>query len=195
MEVSNKPIEQRTNLASDQLIRTILFPTDFSEASQNAYLYAAQLASTLSAEIVLLHVYEYHPILSDSAPKELTQNLKQEKLDKATQGLQDFQTACQKRLPVEVEVEAVLKSGIPEKVILNYVEEKKPDLIVMGTLGAASVHEHILGSVTAYVVQHSKVPVMAIPGEAPYKPIRTIQYANEYGRCRSGCNQPLGSNL
>lgn len=177
MAVSHNPTEQNANVTADQLIQTILLPTDFSEASQNAYLYAAQMASTLSAKIILLHVYEYHPILSDSVPQELTKNLKQEKLDKASKEMDGFQEACVKRLPAEVEVTPLLKSGIPEKVIMNCVEEENADLIIMGTLGAASVHEHILGSVTAYMVQHAKIPVLAIPAEATYKPIRTIQYA------------------
>jgi nucleotide-binding universal stress UspA family protein len=39
-------------------MKKILFPTDFSETSNNAFVYALQLAKNIDAEVVTLHVYE-----------------------------------------------------------------------------------------------------------------------------------------
>jgi len=36
----------------------ILFPTDFSEAADHAYIYALRLADVLAAEINIVHVYD-----------------------------------------------------------------------------------------------------------------------------------------
>src|SRR5690606_18432371 len=36
----------------------ILFPTDFSAAAENAYVYALKLADRLNATVTVLHVYE-----------------------------------------------------------------------------------------------------------------------------------------
>src|SRR5690554_7801592 len=36
----------------------ILFPTDFSNAAENAFFYALQLTKKLNAKLVLAHVYE-----------------------------------------------------------------------------------------------------------------------------------------
>ncbi|MFZ4427736.1 MAG: universal stress protein, partial [Saprospiraceae bacterium] len=54
-------------------IHRILFPTDFSEAAQNAFRYCRSLADALSAEIFVLHVVypEYElldlPVLATKA--------------------------------------------------------------------------------------------------------------------------------
>src|SRR6187551_3307573 len=39
-------------------MQKILFPTDFSKASLNAFVYALSLAKNINAEIIILHVYE-----------------------------------------------------------------------------------------------------------------------------------------
>ena len=38
-------------------MKKILFPTDFSKTSTNAFLYALQLAKNIDAEVITLHVY------------------------------------------------------------------------------------------------------------------------------------------
>ena len=44
----------------------ILFPTDFSETADNAFVYALQLSNTLKADLLVLHTYEM-PIISTTS--------------------------------------------------------------------------------------------------------------------------------
>ena len=39
-------------------MKKILFPTDFSDVSKNAFIYALKLADAVNAEIITLHVYQ-----------------------------------------------------------------------------------------------------------------------------------------
>jgi nucleotide-binding universal stress UspA family protein len=39
-------------------MKKILFPTDFSQTANNAFVYALQFAASMGAEIITLHVYE-----------------------------------------------------------------------------------------------------------------------------------------
>ena len=39
-------------------MKKILFPTDFSEVSKNAFIYALKLADSIDAEIITMHVYQ-----------------------------------------------------------------------------------------------------------------------------------------
>jgi Universal stress protein UspA and related nucleotide-binding proteins len=48
---------------------------------------------------------------------------------------------------------------------VTYADENPVDLIVMATRGMTRVRRFFVGSVTNYVVHHSKVPVLAIPVE------------------------------
>ena len=44
-------------------MKKILFPTDFSEIADNAFLYALKMADYLGYEIIVLHAYEL-PIIN-----------------------------------------------------------------------------------------------------------------------------------
>lgn len=63
------------------------------------------------------------------------------------------------------------------KVVNRYVEEKDIDLIIMGTHGATGLKKVLMGSNAASVINTSLVPVLAIPADATYKPIKKIAYA------------------
>jgi nucleotide-binding universal stress UspA family protein len=39
-------------------MRKILFSTDFSEVSKNAFIYTLKLADSIDAEIIAMHVYQ-----------------------------------------------------------------------------------------------------------------------------------------
>ncbi|MEL6133177.1 MAG: universal stress protein, partial [Bacteroidota bacterium] len=76
-----------------------------------------------------------------------------------------------------VEVEVILEAGRAVNQICEVCERIEADLILMGTRGAASPFEQILGSITHQVIQRADVPVLAIPAEATYEPLRVMMYA------------------
>jgi nucleotide-binding universal stress UspA family protein len=55
-----------------------------------------------------------------------------------------------------------IRQGNPAKTILDYAEETKADLIVIGSRGLNSFGEFVLGSVSHNVMQHAKIPVLVI---------------------------------
>lgn len=55
-----------------------------------------------------------------------------------------------------------MKKGNPAKVILEYAENQKCDLIVIGSRGHSGIVEFMLGSVSHNVVLHAKVPVLVV---------------------------------
>jgi nucleotide-binding universal stress UspA family protein len=61
-----------------------------------------------------------------------------------------------------INVESVLLQGNPSDELIRYAEEKKMDIIIMGTLGKTGLDRLLLGSVAGNVVRHSKVPVMVV---------------------------------
>lgn len=57
---------------------------------------------------------------------------------------------------------ATLLSGSPGQAIVQYASDNDVDLIVMGSRGLSGVKEFFLGSVSHFVVQHSKCPVFIL---------------------------------
>jgi len=49
-------------------MKKILFPTDFSEASINAFIYALKLADSIKGEIITLHVYDLPQVGYSNVP-------------------------------------------------------------------------------------------------------------------------------
>jgi nucleotide-binding universal stress UspA family protein len=58
----------------------------------------------------------------------------------------------------------VILRGHPSDELLRYSTESGADLLVMGSIGKSGLSRFLLGSVAQKVVEHSKVPVMLVPG-------------------------------
>ena len=86
----------------------------------------------------------------------------------------------------QVQTELIL--GYPAEIIINYAEENRPDLIVMGAKGLRATLGILLGGVAQQVIEYAACPVMIV--RAPYRPLKHIllvtdgsassQYAAEY---------------
>lgn len=63
---------------------------------------------------------------------------------------------------------------------VNVVASKNGfDMVALGTTGASGLKEVIMGSVAAKVVEHSKVPVLAIPASANFQGLNKVVVASD----------------
>lgn len=159
-------------------IKTILVPTDFSEAATNAFFYAANLAWSLQAKLIALHVYYVPPVEEGLAPEGFMKALHEEKTEIAEQQFRRYQHDLLQVLGEDVPFEYLIEPGYARQQILNKSHNDAADLIVMGTRGQESKAEKILGSITAQVIEQAHCPVLAIPQGIQYQPIRHILYAS-----------------
>jgi nucleotide-binding universal stress UspA family protein len=162
-------------------MKKVLLPTDFSEISLNALKYAMSLFSEDSCEFYLLNVYRV-PYLTN---EELLENDAQQ-LAIVESELYD---ASQKRLS---EIVSELKHDGQHRfhVISDYnffinsvkqcLEQKKIELIVMGTKGATGAKEIFLGSNTGDVLMKTDCNVIAVPERLDYKPPREIVFPSDF---------------
>ena len=65
-------------------------------------------------------------------------------------------------VPEGVEKEAFSETGSPAVVILDFLEEHDVDLVVMGSRGLGVMKGVLLGSVSQYVVEQAKCPVLVV---------------------------------
>lgn len=168
--VGEKESEERSN--------TILIPVDFSNYSLKASELGFKLAEMYNAEVVLLHAY-YTPIYASSLPYgdvfnyQITADEENVKivLDKINQEINKLTDDIRQRIAIgqfpNVKFTCVLREGIPEEEIIRYAKENNPQFILMGTRGKNQKDIDLIGSVTAEVIDRSRVPVLAIPENAP----------------------------
>ena len=141
-------------------IKKILCATDFSEGSLNSLPYAVDLAKRYSAKLYLIHVIHdvgktsgwYVPHVSlDEMYKEMTKDAKAQ-LDKSfVDEMRGFK-----------DIEHVVLTGIPYQEISRFAEEKKIDLIVIGTQGRTGLERMLFGSTAEQVVRHAPCPVITV---------------------------------
>jgi nucleotide-binding universal stress UspA family protein len=149
-------LEQGTcRLQATELVRHILFPTDFSEIAARACLYVEYLASKGGSRVTLLNALDvpghaaYPPGYqewAEAAARELLGNWRQ-RLQEA--GVQQVQTLFDPNHPIPA--------------ILEVLKTQDISLIIMGTQGKGFIKEIFLGSVAHNVSRLATCPVLLIP--------------------------------
>lgn len=138
----------------------VLYPTDFSEASHHALPHAEELVRRYGAELVMIHVRTPY---SDDPNREEYHFFDEGKY-------RDFIHAELRRVSGNVQLDqpaaAVVHRNVsPASGILEFADEERVDLIVMGTHGRSALGRFFLGSVTERVVRYAKVPVLTVAPE------------------------------
>ena len=60
----------------------------------------------------------------------------------------------------QLDVQYVVRDGDPSEVIVEYAEECEASLLVMGAYGHTKVRELVVGSTTAYAINHAPCPLL-----------------------------------
>jgi nucleotide-binding universal stress UspA family protein len=142
-------------------IRTILHPTDFSQASRYAFQMACALARDYQARLIVLHV-EAPPMSTLGgfpAVPPLPVEYDRENLEKQLHRLQPPDSAMR--------VEHCLVPGDPVMEVLRVAREESCDLIVMGTHGRTGLRRLLMGSVAEQVVREAPCLVLTLKNPLP----------------------------
>jgi len=164
-------------------MKQILFPTDFSEAANTAFIYALRFADSFGAELVILHVYDLPIVETPPLPestKEIFDIVEMNQFESFREQLPELHQLAERRNLGHVKMRNILHYGDLIYNINKVCVDENIDLIVMGTKGATGLKETFLGSSTASVIANAKVPVLGIPAEAEYHPIKSIAFTTQY---------------
>lgn len=131
---------------------TVLFPTDFSHASDAALEHAQALAKQRQARLVILHVEE--PPLAYGGG-ELYYGLPEPSSERIMKMLEDVRPS-----DASVEFTHKLTMGDPAAEIVRIAAEENADMIVLGTHGRTGMSRLLMGSVAEAVVRRSPCPVL-----------------------------------
>src|SRR5690554_2999048 len=161
----------------------ILFPTDFSNAAENAFFYALQLTRKLNAELVLAHVYELPDLgrALHNTSKEVFEIMEMETLENFRKSVETLRRKAENNGYADVDFKHLMAEGQTVPKIIELAKKEKADYIVMGTTGASGLKEVFLGSVAAGVIDNSPCSVLSIPEEvSPTNSIDKIAYLTNY---------------
>jgi universal stress protein A len=141
-------------------LRRILAPVDFSDCSDKAVAYAAELADKLRAELTVLYVV---PDLTLAMPDAVMP------VPVATPDMDDLVKSANESLTKliadkKMAATGVVRIGSAAAEIVDAAKEAAIDLIVIGTHGRGGLAHLLLGSVAEKVVRSAPCPVLTVRG-------------------------------
>jgi nucleotide-binding universal stress UspA family protein len=143
--------------------KRILFPTDFSEVTDDVIPIVVEMTKHYNAKLYVLHIMHdiaqatgwYVPHMSvDELYKDMGEAAKKE-----------LERCCLEELRSYKDIERVVLRGEPTEEILKFAREHSVDLIIMGTHSRRGLDKILFGNTAERVLMNSKCPVLTVgPG-------------------------------
>jgi nucleotide-binding universal stress UspA family protein len=144
----------------------LLVPVDFTHFSEEALVFASELAEKLGDQLLVLHVI-HDPL---EAPGFYAQKGKAKKFlvtmeDAANEMMDEFLEKMRKRHPDNTPIKeaiSLLVVGTPVTRIVEIAKKKKARMIIIGSHGRTGITNLFLGSKAERVVRLSPIPVTVV---------------------------------
>ena len=136
-------------------IKNILVPVDGSEGSDRAITHAISMAEVCNAKLSFLYVANINQLAINACLSDAI-------LEAVTKAGNVILDRAMEMVPSGIEKEAFSETGSPAVVILDFATSNNADLIVMGSRGLGIVKGVLLGSVSQYIVEQARCPVLVV---------------------------------
>jgi nucleotide-binding universal stress UspA family protein len=155
------------NPKPETCLKNILLATDFSEASMQAFPYAAALAKKFDATVFACHIITPSSLVAAapqaaSALYEAEHNAAEDELERMVRS----------PLLEGIKTESLLSSGLLGDCVAEEIKNKKVDLVVAGTHGRTGWRRLLLGSAVEAICRTATCPVLAVGPGLPSESIR-----------------------
>lgn len=160
------------------VMKHILLPTDFSENSWNAILYGLSMFKKSKCIFYLFTVNRIPSYTgAQTSVRSNREKLSKNMMKESEADLQELLKRI-KKLPLNTkhEFETIAMYSTFVDAVRRVVENKKIDLIIMGTKGASGLKKIALGSNTGDVINKVKCPLLAVPEDATFEEVREIAF-------------------
>lgn len=141
-------------------LKTILFPTDFSQGARAAMDHAISFAQDYHAKLILLYVIQDISIAEWYIPSSLSMTDLVEDMQKSAAREMDKWGA---EVGAKVkDMEKMIVRGVPFVEIIKTAKDRSADLIVIGTHGRTGIDHMLFGSTAEKVVRKAACPVLTV---------------------------------
>lgn len=148
--------------------KKLLVCYDGSEKSEKALKHGSYLAKVLNSKLFVLNVISIpHKPYGIEPTEEAKETIKRSlesimnTLEKDMRQL--LECKCKELSEQGISVSCCVERGVPVEVIPEFVKSNKIDLVIIGSRPAPrAVRINVLGSVSRYVLEHVRCPVLVI---------------------------------
>ena len=157
-------------------MQRILVPCDFSAPAIEAYKFALEIASASNGEIFILKAIDLPIMLAggfDVQPYTFDPSILRDLEEGAKKSYSKMKAKFSTgHSPASFHV----KIGAVMPVIREFINDKKIDLVIMGTHGSTGFNEFFFGSNTEKIVRVSPVPVLSVRKTTSVSSIKKILF-------------------
>ncbi len=154
----------------------LLFATDFSESSNNAFRFVKNMVVKYPMKVNFIHVFDIPIPTTTTLASNAVAGMIQERETAVKNNLKSLRD----ELPVENRGEIFAVYGTyPSTEIAEKAEESDSMLIVMALRQRYTFFERLIGTTTAHTIQKSNTPVLAIPNGLEFEEFREILFPTE----------------
>ncbi len=139
--------------------KTIICPTDFSEASYRALEYALRFARLSNGTLVIPHIL-HEPISNEFQFEDQEVAVPFEDVSK--QAADNLEVLRQEKLESYPHCVLLVEEGDPTSEILNIAQRYKADMIVIATHGRSGIQHLLMGSVAEKIIRHAPCPAFVV---------------------------------
>jgi nucleotide-binding universal stress UspA family protein len=147
------------------MFKHILLPTDGSKLSDRAVKKGIEFAQSAGARVTAVHVIpEFRMVVEEGFVSPMSAELKKRFENESQQHARKMLDKVAKAAAaagVKCDTVAVV-SDYPYQQIIETARKQKCDLIIMASHGRRGLSSLLLGSETAKVLTHSKIPVLVM---------------------------------
>lgn len=149
-----------------QEISKIVVPIDGSQNSTEAADYAIKMAERYGSEVDVVHVVNLDQTLQLlgiyrlSYPDPIKKKIEDARAEAENWFTEIIKTAEQRKVRVKTKVIDSPMSVV--SALVNYADQERADLIVIGTRGRSGINRMLLGSVASGVVTYAPCPVVVV---------------------------------
>lgn len=149
-----------------QEISKIVVPIDGSKNSMEAAEYALKMAQKYGSQVAFVYVVNIDQnlqllgIYRLSYPDSIKKKVEESRVEAQKWFTEIIRNAEQRRVSIKTDVIDSPMSVVAA--LVNYAEQEKANLIVIGTRGRSGISKMLLGSVASGVVTYAPCPVLVV---------------------------------
>jgi len=145
-------------------VNKIMVAIDFSDYSLPAAKFASDLAKDVSASLLLTNVLNQRDIdMMNKVALRVPEFSVKKYVDQYLVDRKERLEELVNKINIgNLEIEVIVCTGVPYKALLKEIEDKKPDLLIMGTKGRSNLVDMIVGSCAQKMFRRCPIPLLSI---------------------------------